>query len=552
MATDEKKYLGKTGTERLIQNVIAITNSLQDDVDGIAKVIVVANEPVAAATHTKITYDAKGLVAGGEDLSPSDIPVIGSEKISDLQDKIDASVQEHNVNEEAHGDIRGLVSGLTTRLNALANSTEEDLDQMAEVVAYIKSNKDLIDAITTSKVSVADIVDNLTTSDSKKPLSAAQGVIVKAMIDGLQVDVDERAMASDLTSHTGNTDIHIIAEERSSWNDANSKKHTHGNKSIIDDISESTISELNTAFEHTSDSARHITDMERTNWNAAKAHADSDHAPVEAEPNQNAFSSISVDDTAVSANSTTDTVAFIGDKVSISADSANGVITFSIENEGVVAALGYDPPSVAEVSNLYVWKKYNSEKTIVETAYSSIILSHKNSVSTNYADLSWDTVEYADSIEVSNNTIKLVDPTSFTCDSIHSAEIVLGKYIESGHKSTLGQIYKIPADATLTSGSLTVGEGGYVYVSPAIKQSYESIPTNFIEFVTSRSSNQHPENGVHSDGYWYELIGQIGDAFSSCNRPLPEVTTANEGAFLQVVNGAWAVSTIPYAEEGNY
>ena len=56
---------------------------------------------------------------------------------------------------------------------------------MSEVVAYIKSNKSLIDAITTSKVSVADIVNNLTTNISNKPLSAAQGVALKELIDAL-------------------------------------------------------------------------------------------------------------------------------------------------------------------------------------------------------------------------------------------------------------------------------------------------------------------------------------------------------------------------------
>ena len=58
---------------------------------------------------------------------------------------------------------------------------------MSEVVAYIKSNKSMIDAITTSKVSVADIVNNLTTNVSNKPLSAAQGVAIKALIDGITI-----------------------------------------------------------------------------------------------------------------------------------------------------------------------------------------------------------------------------------------------------------------------------------------------------------------------------------------------------------------------------
>ena len=93
----------------------------------------------------------------------------------------------HNVSEVAHNDIRLLVSALTERLNALANSTDEDLDQLAEIVAYIKANKTLIDSITTSKVSVADIIDNLTTSVSNKPLSAKMGVELKKLIDAIKI-----------------------------------------------------------------------------------------------------------------------------------------------------------------------------------------------------------------------------------------------------------------------------------------------------------------------------------------------------------------------------
>ena len=59
-------------------------------------------------------------------------------------------------------------------------------------MAYIKSNKSLIDAITTSKMNVSDIIDNLTTNVSNKPLSAAQGVALKALIDAIPtVELDE-------------------------------------------------------------------------------------------------------------------------------------------------------------------------------------------------------------------------------------------------------------------------------------------------------------------------------------------------------------------------
>lgn len=96
-----------------------------------------------------------------------------------------SAVSEHNTNDKAHNDIRLLIEGLATRLSGIADSDDTTLDQLSEIVAYIKSNKSLIDSITTSKVSVSDIINNLTSNVSNKPLSAAQGVALKALIDNL-------------------------------------------------------------------------------------------------------------------------------------------------------------------------------------------------------------------------------------------------------------------------------------------------------------------------------------------------------------------------------
>ena len=94
-------------------------------------------------------------------------------------------VSTHNSAVDAHNDIRLLITGLTDRLNAIADSDDVDLDQLSEIVTYIKSNKSLIDSITTNKVNVTDIIDNLTTSIANKPLSANQGVVLKGLIDDL-------------------------------------------------------------------------------------------------------------------------------------------------------------------------------------------------------------------------------------------------------------------------------------------------------------------------------------------------------------------------------
>ena len=121
-------------------------------------------------------------------------------------------VSTHNTETKAHNDIRLLVADLAERLDALADSDDETLDQMAEVVAYIKANRDLIDQITTGKVSVSDIVDNLTTNVTNKPLSAAQGVALKALIDAITVPTKLSQLTDDSTHRT------VTDTEKSVWN----------------------------------------------------------------------------------------------------------------------------------------------------------------------------------------------------------------------------------------------------------------------------------------------------------------------------------------------
>lgn len=96
-----------------------------------------------------------------------------------------SAVSQHNVDTAAHNDLRLALQGLSDRINAALDSDDETLDQLSEIVAYIKSNKTLIDSVTTSKVSITDIVDDLTTNVQNRPLSASQGVVLKGMIDAL-------------------------------------------------------------------------------------------------------------------------------------------------------------------------------------------------------------------------------------------------------------------------------------------------------------------------------------------------------------------------------
>lgn len=133
---------------------------------------------------------------------------VGAEKSGTANSAVSA----HNTKDDAHNDIRLLISGLSSRLDALANSDDDTLDQMAEVVAYIKANRNLIEQITTGKVSVADIVNNLTTNVTNKPLSAAQGVALKALVDAITVPTKLAELSGDATHRV------VTDAEKTAWN----------------------------------------------------------------------------------------------------------------------------------------------------------------------------------------------------------------------------------------------------------------------------------------------------------------------------------------------
>lgn len=160
------------------------------------------------ATEFRLSYTAADINnrLGKIDIlaEKTEVPTKTSELVNDsgfatesyVQGTANSAVSTHNTETYAHNDIRLLIEGLTTRLNVLADSDDTTLDQMSEIVAYIKSNKSLIEEITTNKVNVSDIINNLTTNVANKPLSAAQGVALKSLIDSMD---SEKLDSSSLT-----------------------------------------------------------------------------------------------------------------------------------------------------------------------------------------------------------------------------------------------------------------------------------------------------------------------------------------------------------------
>lgn len=142
-----------------------------------------------------------------------------------------AAVSQHNTADDSHNDLRLGLKALSERLNAFFDTDDQTLDELSEIVAYITSNKSLIDSITTSKVSVTDIVDNLITNDRNKPLSAAQGVELKRLIDGID-NGNEEIPPSDWNAAEGEPG-HIL--NRTHWTEGGMVELLPGCNPIYDE-----------------------------------------------------------------------------------------------------------------------------------------------------------------------------------------------------------------------------------------------------------------------------------------------------------------------------
>ena len=100
-------------------------------------------------------------------------------KKSQIVDNLDSTAADQPLSANQGKVLKALIDNI----NALLASDDVTLDEIQEIVNYVKMNRDLITAITTSKVNVTDIVDALNSTSGNKPLSANQGRVLKSLID---------------------------------------------------------------------------------------------------------------------------------------------------------------------------------------------------------------------------------------------------------------------------------------------------------------------------------------------------------------------------------
>jgi len=90
------------------------------------------------------------------------------------------------------GDTLAKLYGLIQTINEVLHTDDVTLDTVQEIVAFIKSNKTAIDTLSTTKVNIGDIVDNLLSTAANKPLSAHQGRVLKELLDALTTSLGSK------------------------------------------------------------------------------------------------------------------------------------------------------------------------------------------------------------------------------------------------------------------------------------------------------------------------------------------------------------------------
>lgn len=170
------------------------------------------------------------------------------------------------------------------KANADAITAEASRGQAAEgairdtVSAHV-NNKSNPHGVTKAQAGLGN-VPNVSTNDQTPTFTQAATLANIASGEKFTVMLGKIAKAlADFIAHKADNVLHITATERTNWNDANSKKHSHSNKTVIDKITQALLDNWTAAYTHVSDAVKHITAAERTSWTAAYTHTSNKSNP---------------------------------------------------------------------------------------------------------------------------------------------------------------------------------------------------------------------------------------------------------------------------------
>lgn len=419
----------------------------------------VINSALSGKVPTSRTINGKKL-SSNITLSASDVGAATSSDVSSAKNEVQTNLDTHIDNADIHFSAteRTKLSGIATGAEANVQSDWNVTDTTSD--AYIKN-----------KPSGAGT--NLGLVKSGGDVTISNGVItvkddshnhVISNIDNLQSSLDAKATQNSLDSHT-------------------------------------------------SDTTKHITSTERTSWNSAKTHADSAHAPSNAQANQNAFSNIKVGDTTISADTTTDTLTLVGSNVTITPDATNDKVTIAVASgststKGIVQLTNstsststttaatpnsvksaYDLANTAKTNATTAQSKADSAYTLAESKVDSLSDLGVTATATelNYMDGVTSNVQTQLDGKASSShkhTVSQISDLTATAAELNKLDGVTATTTELNYVDGVTSNIQTQLNSKITNnpfnGSGTSGEKGYIaFAQLKITQTYVNRPIEF-------------------------------------------------------------------------
>lgn len=280
---------GNSGSANIdLSNYVKLTGETEQTIEG--NVLATGNMVAYATGASTENYpiaskDALGMIKIGENLTITEDGTLnakaggGASNWSDLEGKpallTEANIQKWNDNSHTHTNKaildtitadsihthanKSYLDSINQNLSKTSDVNFNSVRASANIIAY--STGQSVNNFPIASVSALGCIKvgkNLTiTSDGTLNAEAGGGVsswndLTDKPTTLAGYGITDGVTTSSFNSHTGNTTVHITATERTNWNDANSKKHTHSNKSYLDVINQDLATTSSPAFKETS------------------------------------------------------------------------------------------------------------------------------------------------------------------------------------------------------------------------------------------------------------------------------------------------------------
>lgn len=173
--------------------------------------------------------------------------------------------------------------------------------------------------------------------------------------------------------------------------------------------------------------------------------------------------------------------------------------------EGTMEAASAD---LSDIGNLHFWEKHGGDPSNAYLEQENVTANLKVAVTSVTGATSTNPIYHGSTFTFDAESKQFSLESDGYCTSLSDAQTKLpGKYIR--YYTDKDYLYYVPEDAEISEYTTSyVGTTRYIKITNATKLTVNEL----LGYVASEGSDTYPENGEHSDGYWYVYRGLLADA----------------------------------------